>query len=126
MLLGELEAAFPCGILLVTDEAATEPIPSWGSGDEQVAACGSALVVRVVHGQEGDTAVRVWGVHGDVDGSEVFGGFLEVPSGILRVADALSEQVVRLSLEPGRHAVRVYVDEPHEAAKVDVVIDPSE
>lgn len=125
MLLGELDAAFPWGILLVTDDASTEPIPSWASDDEQVAACDSALVVRVMHGQEGDAEVRVWSVQGEPGGNEVFEGFLEVPSGTLRVADALSEQVLRLSLEPGRHTVTVYVDEPHEAAKVDVVIDSS-
>ena len=125
MLLGELNAAFPWGVLLVTDDASTEPVPSWRSEDEQVTACDSALVVRVMHGQEGDAAVWVWSVHEEVDGSEAFRGFLEVPSGTLRVADALSEQVVRLPLEPGRHSVKVYVDEPRAASKVDVVIDPS-
>jgi hypothetical protein len=123
MLLGELDAAFPWGMLLVTDDASTEPIPSWGSEDEQVAACDSALVVRVMHGQEGRAEVRVWSSHGEAAGSEVFRGFLEIPSGTLRVTDALSEQIIRLSLEPGRHPVKVYVDEPREAAKVDVVID---
>jgi hypothetical protein len=76
-----------------------------------------------MHGQEGEAAVRVWSVHGEVEGSEAFRGFLQVPSGTLRVADALSEQGVRLSLEPGRHSINVYVDEPCEATTVDVVID---
>jgi hypothetical protein len=125
MLLGELTTAFPCGVLLVTDDASTEPVPSWRSEDEQVTAADSALVVRVMHGQEGDAEVRVWSVRGEVDGSAAFRGFLEVPSGTLRVADALSERVLRLSLEPGRHSVEVYVDEPREASKVDVVIDSS-
>jgi len=31
MLLGELTAAFPWGVLLVTDDASSEQIPSWAS-----------------------------------------------------------------------------------------------
>ena len=125
MLLGELNAAFPWGVLQVTDDASTEPIPSWSSEDEQVTFTDSALVVRVMHGQEGRAEVWVWSIQGEVDGSEAFRGFLEVPSGTLRVADALSDQIVRLPLEPGRHSVKVFVDEPREASKVHVVIDPS-
>jgi RNA polymerase sigma factor (sigma-70 family) len=125
MLLGELTAGFPWGVLLLTDDASTEPIPSWRSEGEQVAACESALVVRVLHGQEGQVTVRVWHVNGQVEGGEAFRGFLEISSGILRVADALSEQVVRLSLKPGRHSVNVYADRPGEATRVDVVISPS-
>lgn len=125
MLPGRTERGLSLGVLLVADDGSAEPIPGWRPEDEQVAASGSALVVRVMHGQEGDAEVRVWSVHGEVDGSEAFRGFLEVPSGTLRVADALSEQVVRLPLRPGRHSVRVYVDEPREAPKVDVIVDPS-
>src|SRR5258707_14185364 len=124
MLLGELNAAFPWGVLLVTDDWSTEPIPSWESEDEQVAACDSALVVRVMHGQVSNAAVRLWSASGDAEGSEVFRGFLDVPSGTLRVADASSEQAFRLSLEPGRHADEGYVKERHGAAKVDIVIEP--
>ena len=53
--------------MLVTDDASTEPIPSWESEDEQVAACDSALVVRVMHGQEGEAALRIsWDRAGEV------------------------------------------------------------
>jgi hypothetical protein len=36
MMLAELRADFPFGVLLVTDDQSVEPIPGWSSDDQQV------------------------------------------------------------------------------------------
>jgi hypothetical protein len=123
MRLGKVDAGFPWGVLLVTDDASTEPIPGWASDEEQVAACATALVVRVMHGQEGDTAVWVWQGSGEWAGAKAFDGSPDAGSGVLRISDALGEGALRLSVEPGQHPVKVYVDDPREASQVHIVLD---
>ena len=58
MLLGELRAGFPWGVLLVTDDESTDEIPSWKSDEEQVTHSATAAVARVMHQDEGDVTVK--------------------------------------------------------------------
>jgi hypothetical protein len=123
MLLAELHTGFPWGVLLVTDAESTEQIPSWASADEQVAAAATALVVRVMHRDDGDVAVRVWsGVAGAV-GDRVFSGPIAVPSRVLRVSDALGEDAVDIGIPSKRARVEIFTDDAAEASEVHLVAD---
>ena len=117
-----LSASFPWGVLLVTDDNSNEAIPAWDSDDTQVTSSSSALVVRVVHDQEGSASVFVWRNEGKSDGLLVFDGTLDVPSGRLRASDALGRKAVWLDVAKGLHPVRVYTDQPTEATRVDIVV----
>jgi hypothetical protein len=116
------EAEFPYGVLLVTDATSTEQIPSWTSPEEPVTAAATALAVRVRHADEGAVAVHVVDSVNDVAGGQLFGGGLDLPSGVLRVSDALGTVIAELSVPPGRVAVELYADSVTEAAEVYLVV----
>lgn len=119
----QLEAEFPWGVLLLTDSTSREVIPSWTSHEATVAVAETALVMRVLHGDEGCVDVRVVRSVSAVRGGPVFDGWIEVESGALRLSDALGDQAVELQLVPGRHRVRLFSDDPLEGTQVDVVLD---
>jgi hypothetical protein len=122
MLMAELDAAFPWGLLLITDAASKEPIPAWAAPEEQVAAAESALVVRVLHADEGEVAVRVWSTPEDASGVLIFTGDIQLSSGILKASDALGTMVTEWSVEAGRHPIQIFVDSNVEASAVHVVL----
>lgn len=126
MHVGHLEASFPWGILLVTDGRATEPIPKWESDEDQVTASSTAMVVRILHGDEGSAVVDVWRGEGDIQGAEEFDTTLEVASGMLLVSDALGEQTIQLTVPPGSMPIRVFLNEPREATQVDILVEPKQ
>lgn len=125
MLLGELKAAFPWGVLLVTDDASSEQIPAWTSGEEQVTYARTALVVRVMHQDEGSVEVRVWSSSENVRGALAYGGTIDIASQVLRVSDGLGVQALRIPVSAGLHRVEIYTNSVQEATEVHVVLDPN-
>lgn len=122
MLLGKLEAGFPWGVLLVTDEGSMELVPEWSSGEEQVSHGESVAVLRVMHKDEGDVLVRVWDDANAANGNVVFRGSLKVDSGVLRVSDALGEAVLAIPTAAGWTDVAIYTDAASEPTRVDLVV----
>lgn len=122
MLLGELHAGFPWGVLLVTDEESTDEIPSWTSDEEQVTHSVTAAVARVRHQDEGDVTIQIWDDGSSVRGALAFAGVLNLASGVLRVSDALGESTVRISLAAGPTNLEIYTDSAVEATHVDLVV----
>lgn len=122
MLLGELEAGFPWGVVLVTDERSTEEIPSWTSDEEQVTHNATAAVVRVMHQDEGDVTVQVWDDGSVVRGGLAFTGVLDLDSGVLKVSDALGDSILRVPLGIGPTTLEIYTDAAVEATHVDLVV----
>lgn len=122
MLKAEIVAEFPYGVLLVTDVASTELIPSWAGPDDQVAVARTALVMRVLHGDEGEVSVRVCDTESDARGALVFMGQIDLPSGVLRTSDALGAITADVNLGAGRHTVRIFADSHVEASAVDLVL----
>lgn len=118
----ELITAFPWGVLLVTDSESSEQIPSWTSSSEIVTAADSALVVRGRHADEGDVKVRVLPDLSSAHGQIVFDGTIRADSGRLDISDALGGAVVTHQLTAGNHRVRVLIDSPTEATKVDLIV----
>jgi len=122
VLKAELEAEFPFGVLLITDSTSTEPIPSWGSAEEQVAVAGSALVIRVQHADEGEVTVRVCDSPADAAGGLIFAGELDVSSGVLRVSDALGTSTTEVKVDPGPLPIQIYANSHVEATALDLVL----
>lgn len=122
MLQAELAAEFPFGVLLITDGSSAEPIPSWATSDEQVAVADTALVLRVLHGNEGEVSVRVCDAESEAMGVLVFTGQIDLPSGILRISDALGGVTQELNVGTGQHVVRIFADSGVEASAVDLVL----
>jgi hypothetical protein len=123
MKLGEIQAEFAFGVLLVTDEGSSEAVPSWGSDDEQVTAATTAAVVRVQHSDEGSVLVRVWDNAANVAGVVAFDGHLQVPSGILKVSDALGSLWLSFAVQAGSCRLRIFVNSAVEADQLDLVIE---
>lgn len=120
--LGALIADFPWGVLLVSDSESREEIPEWSSVDDQVTSANSALVVRVMHGDEGSVSVRVLDRLADSAKTCVFRGGLAIGSGRLRVSDALGGESVSVDVSPGVLDVAVYADADREATSIDVIV----
>ncbi len=125
MLLAELQAGFPWGVLLVSDAASKEEIPSWATDEDQVAVASSALVVRVMHQDNGEVAVRVSDDAGEVTGEIAFSGSLLLPSGTLRISDALGDAAVDVEVRGGVAEVSIFTDDPMEASEVYLVLKPN-
>lgn len=125
MLLAELRAQFPYGVLLITDAASVEPIPSWTTPEDQVTVARTALVVRVLHGDEGETNARIVSADGEASGALIFAGQIDLPSGIVRLSDATGNVTVDAKIRQGRHAVRIFADSTVEASALDVVLEQS-
>jgi hypothetical protein len=121
-LLAEFATGFPWGVLLISDARSKEQIPSWSTPDDQVAVAATALVVRVMHRDNGEVAVRVWDDALKSEGDLAFAGSLAVPSRILRLSDALGERAVEVDVPAGGADVRILTDHPSEASRVDVVL----
>lgn len=124
MLRAELEAGFPWGVLLVSDADSREEIPSWAADEAQVAAASTALVVRVTHEDNGEVAVRVLDDVSEAKGEVAFSGSLMVPSGRLRISDALGARAIELEIENRSVELSIHTDDPAEAAQVDLVLTP--
>ena len=124
MLLTEFQAGFPWGVFLISDAASKEKIPSWATDEDQVAAASTALVVRVMHQDNGEVAVRVVDDAGDVTGDLTFEGSLLLPSGVLRLSDALGHSSIDVEVYGGRADVSIYTDDRKEASHVAVVLTP--
>jgi hypothetical protein len=122
-LVGSLEGRFPWGLLVVSDEGSTEPIPPWETTDEPVASTAASLVVRVEHEQEGPATVHIYRGTGDLGGEPAFSGAVATPSGVLTVGDALRKQLIRVPGTGGAIRVRVLLNQPRQANHVDVVLD---
>lgn len=121
---GRLQAPFPWGLLVVTDDSSTDEIPAWTSDADVVTATASTVVVRVVHDQEGTAEVTVLEGESQDTNLIVFDGVIEVPSGRLRVGDALNDQTLIVPVQPGIHALRIRVNRLLEASQISIDIDP--
>lgn len=112
-------------MLLVADDESSESIPSWPTDDAQVATSRAAIVVKVLHEVDGVVSVHV-GTQGPYpEGVVAFDGTLEVPSGRLRVSDADGENAIVVDVPAGHVPLRIVCDRAHDAAYVDVILEPA-
>ncbi|NIK62005.1 hypothetical protein [Kribbella shirazensis] len=121
-MIADLTADFPWGVLLMSDADSTEQIPEWTSLDEMVASAEFALVVRVRHADEGSVSVRALEARAGAIGEPVFDGVLQVPSGTLRISDAVGDAAVDVGVSVSPVRLRLFADERSEATSIDVVI----
>jgi hypothetical protein len=78
--------------------------------------------MRVLHADEGECTVKVWDDDKDVSGRLAYSGSIEVPSGVLRISDALGSVASELALDPGLYAIEIFADAAVEATSVHVVL----
>jgi hypothetical protein len=77
-----------------------------------------------MHQDEGEADVHIWSGIGDLGGAVIFRGTLAIPSGKLRVGDALGEQTKLMLVSAGVHRIDICADSAREASVVHIVIDP--
>lgn len=117
-----MEAGFPWGVLLVTDEGSTELVPEWASDEEQVSHGESVAVLRVMHEDEGVVLVRVWDDANAAGGNAAFRGSLKLESGVLRVSDALGAAVLAIPTAAGWTDLVINTNAATEPTRVDLVV----
>lgn len=119
-----IRARFPWGLLLICDEDAKEEIPAFPFPGAPVTSTGTTLVVSVLHSQVGEATVTIRSNPLAASGVLVYKGALGVPSGRLRISDAVGDSAVTLNIVGAVQPLQVYVDQAHEASHVDVVLIP--
>ncbi len=123
-MLAELRAQFPFGVLLITDEKSTEPIPDWSSDDQQVTSTGTAMVVKIRHEVDGPATVRVWDDDPHRAGLAAVERELTVKSGALRVSTATGNDFVGIPVPAGTVRVKVVASASHDPEEIDLVVVP--
>lgn len=123
-MVAELRAKFPFGVLLITDEKSTEPIPEWSSDDQLVTSTGTAMVVKIRHEVDGPATVRVWDDDGHRTGHVAGERELTVKSGALRVSTATGDHFVRIPVPAGTVRVKVVASRPDDPEEIDLVVMP--
>lgn len=125
MMLAELRTQFPFGIVLVTDEMSTEPIPKWSSDEQQVTLASSAMVIRIRHEVDGPAIVRVWDDDPKLpDARDVTTIFMKIPSRALRVSTAAGETFIRVDVPTDEVRVRILASAARDPDEVHLVIGP--
>jgi hypothetical protein len=123
MLLGELRASFPWGILLITDEGSKDPIPDWTTGADQITGSRSSIVIKIRHEVDGPALVRVWDAEPPSPGAITDERVLTIASGILQISDALVDQAVRVPITTSSVRVKLIRSEPVYASEIDIVVE---
>jgi hypothetical protein len=121
-LIEALDIRFAWGVLVIEDEATSDPAPPWESPETQATQARGIVVLRVRHGQEGRTLVHLCRDVGDLSGQPAYDGLIDVPSGVLSVGDASREARIRMDVPPGSTRLRVIANRARLADHVDVVI----
>ena len=125
-MLAELSTRFPFGVVLVTDSRSTEEIPQWESDSAQVTSARTALVLRIRHEVDGDSAVRVWSKEPEKALPFDYGTtILEVPSRTLRVCTADGARSVVIEGISARVGVKVTASRNGNPDLVDLVLTPT-
>jgi hypothetical protein len=109
---------------VVAQDADTEDIPDWESGDEKAVASEHAVLIATRPDHLGNVHVQVLRGEGGPDlGSEVFDGELSVVSGRIVVGSVLAAQVLEVQIGgPGYVPVKVFVQPDELPERVAVVL----
>jgi hypothetical protein len=118
-------SAFPWGLLLIEDERGSGTIPHWTSDEAVVTFGHDALVVKVLHEQEGSVVVHVCRDQADLGSDPIFTGTIDVVSGVLSVGNALRTERLRIPVPVGPTSIQIVAHPPSDADHVDVVIASS-
>ena len=120
-----LNVTFAWGLVLVIDKGSKDEIPEWANDHEAVSAATNALMVRVLHGQEGPVSVSIEESGVSRLPKCIFDGELAVNSGILMVGDIPGEHILRIEVTPGVHALRIFADDGARAERIEIHVAPN-
>lgn len=118
----QIHGRFPWGLLLITDDASNEAIPTWDEKSAPVTSSSTALVVKVLHEVDGPVTVRVARQQSASEGVVMFDGAIDVPSGALRVSDATADQAIRVDVAPGPVSLRIIGERRESPTAIEVVL----
>jgi hypothetical protein len=119
----QIHGRFPWGLLLITDDASNEAIPTWDETSAPVTSSRTALVVKVLHEVDGPVTVRVARQQSASEGVVMFYGAIDVPSGTLRVSDdATAAQAIRVDVAPGPVSLRIIGERRDSPTAIEVVL----
>jgi hypothetical protein len=100
--------------------------PDWGRGDEAVVALEDCIAVATRPEHEGTVVIEVWDeLPPDVAEAttHVHEGDLMLDGSEAQIGSYLAGEVEHVALGPGRHRVRVFVDQPGYAERVYFEVD---
>jgi hypothetical protein len=120
----QLRGRFPWGVLLVTDDVSSEPIPDWAGNDAQVTRSRTAVVIKVLHEIDGAATVRLLRERSSTERVVICDATIDVPSGKLRVSNATADQAMTVDVAPGPVSLRICGDRARDPTSVDIVLLP--
>lgn len=111
------------GQIEIGDRDAVE-VPQWETGEEATVANEGMVCVATPPDAEGKVRVIVVSEGGrNPDGTEVFGGDISPPSGVLVVGNSIAAQTEEIDLAPATSvSLRVFVEPPNLPSRVTVVL----
>jgi hypothetical protein len=125
MMLAELRASFPFGVLLVTDPKSTEPIPKWSSHEQQITASETAMVVKIQHEVDGPAVVYVWDSEPrSIKATLVDTVRLNTPSRAIRVSTATGEQFVEVPVPSNSVQILILASAAQQPDELHLVLLP--
>ncbi|CAL9397702.1 hypothetical protein [Streptomyces sp. enrichment culture] len=124
MLIGSADIYLNHRVLRIgSNEAPTVTSPLSGAA----AAASDSHIHVAARAQAGLVRVKLWNKLGPVRGTVVFDGEISLADGCIAVGDILNaSSFVQNFGTAGLHRVRVSVDDPGDASRVDVILDPGE
>lgn len=127
-MVGSLTAELGWGLLVVSDSAADYRQLPQATRDEReqsaYLASDDAVVIYVMHGQDGPVTTRVWVGADETDqrGNVDLGGcVLRLDSGSLIVGDVVNDVTSVIAMKPGPYNVRIGADRMIHPTEVDLI-----
>jgi hypothetical protein len=98
--------------------------PEWPEGEQVVAALPEAVVVATKPEMEGTVTIEVWSEEEwtNIAGELVYEGELVLSGEDAQIGSTLAGDLAPVRLRPGRHKLRVVVDRPGDAERIQFVV----
>lgn len=124
-LLASFTIYYQHGVLMLTDQDATDSAPLWTAEDQIASASESSVLVKVTPAVLGPVTTEVWaGFDGPVPpGVCCFDAAFSLSHGRLRLGDAEDLNRIVVVGDLGRIPVRIYVEPEQFSEQVTVLID---
>jgi hypothetical protein len=122
VLIGSVEIYLNHRIVRIGSKETPAEVSSLGGAP--VAASGSHIHVAA-RAQAGLVRVKLWNKAGPMRGAVIFDGQISLVDGCIAIGDILNvSSFVQSFGPPGLHQIRVSVDDPGNASRIDVILDP--
>jgi hypothetical protein len=121
----EVSANFGWGLLVISDRNSKDEIGEFASPTDRFLASSDAVVIRILHGQEGDVAVRVCSSRAERVGHgtphHIAAVSIRVESGKLIIGNVLREAALTVDVPPGILEMDIYTNHLVDPDVVEIV-----